>query len=101
MIQNQNNFYRYPDCMTLKEMASFLRISTKLASRLLREGVIPYRKTGNTYRVAKKNLVEYLTDRPTLHGANLCVESVTSNPKRWTSGEQCGIVCATKQKEVG
>ena len=37
MIYNHNIFRNYPDSMTLKDVAGALGISTKLASRLVRE----------------------------------------------------------------
>ena len=40
MTGNKNIFANYPDSMTLRDVANALGISTKLASRLVREGNI-------------------------------------------------------------
>lgn len=40
MTGNRNIFANYPDSMTLRDVANALGISTKLTSRLVREGSI-------------------------------------------------------------
>ena len=46
MTGNKNIFANYPDSMTLRDVANALGISTKLASRLVREGSIYGIKVG-------------------------------------------------------
>ena len=100
MIYNQNIFRNYPDSMTLKDVADALGISTKLASRLVREGKIFGVKVGREYRVAKTTVMEFIQDRRTPDGYQKCVGSVTSNPKGWTSGKKSDMLCATGAKEA-
>lgn len=68
MIYHRNIFTNYPDSMTLRDVASALGISTKLASRLVREGELYGVKVGREYRVAKTTVMEYLQDRRTPNG---------------------------------
>ena len=103
MRNDPNLFCNYPDSMTLKDVANALGISTTLASRLVREGVIFGVKVGREYRVATTTVMEYLSDRRLPIGAsgrNHCVVNVTSNPKRWTSKERCDIVSAAAGDDV-
>ena len=60
MTGNRNIFANYPDSMTLRDVANALGISTKLASRLVREGSIYGVKVGREYRVAKTTVMEYI-----------------------------------------
>ena len=53
-------FRKYPDALRLNELADMLGVSTKLASRLVRDGEIPAVKIGREYRIAKSNAVKYL-----------------------------------------
>ena len=46
MTGNKNIFANYPDSMTLRDVATALGISTKLASRLVRQGRIYGIKVG-------------------------------------------------------
>ena len=68
MIYHRNIFTNYPDSMTLRDVASALGISTKLASRLVREGELYGVKVGREYRVAKTTVMEYLQDRRAPNG---------------------------------
>ena len=63
MVYNHHIFRNYPDSMTLKDVADALGISTKLASRLVREGEIFGVKVGREYRVAKTTVMEFIQDR--------------------------------------
>lgn len=76
MTGNRNIFANYPDSMTLRDVANALGISTKLASRLVREGSIYGVKVGREYRVAKTTVMEYIMDRRTPGGYKKCVGSV-------------------------
>ena len=96
MGENKNTFKNYPDAMSLSQVAECLGISKKLASRLIRSGEINAVKIGREYRIAKSVLIKYIA-KPR---EKICVESVTSNPKGWTSAEKCGMLCGNKQKEV-
>ena len=89
-------FCNYPDALTLTDFANMLGISTKLASKLIKDGAVEAIKVGREYRIAKSVLIKYIS-KPR---EKICVESVTSNPKGWTSAEKCGMLCGNKQKEV-
>ena len=95
MTGNRNIFANYPDSMTLRDVAS-----TKLASRLVREGSIYGVKVGREYRVAKTTVMEYIMDRRTPGGYKKCVGSVTSNPKGWTCDKKSDMLCSDMAKEV-
>ena len=91
---------RYPDAMTLAQAAEYLSVSTKLASKLIRDGKFYAKKVGREYRVSKKSLMEYIRGERK-HSKENCVVSVTSNPQVWTLNTPCDIVCVAKnQKEV-
>ena len=57
MTGNKNIFANYPDSMTLRDVANALGISTKLASRLVREGSIYGVKVGREYRIRRRALL--------------------------------------------
>ena len=97
---NTNHFCSYPDAMTLKQVADCLSISTKLASRLIRDGKLFAKKVGREYRISKSSVVEFVRGEKK-QTKKSCVVSVTSNPQHWTLNTPCDIVCvAKKQKEV-
>lgn len=99
MRRNKNIFAAYPDSMTLTDVANALGVSTKLASRLVREGSIFGVKVGREYRVAKTSLMEFIMDRRTPTGRKNCVGSVTSNPEGWTYGKKSDMLCTANAKE--
>ena len=91
---------RYPDAMTLADVAEYLNISTKLVSRLVHEQKLFARKVGREYRISKSSVVEFVRGERK-HSKENCVGSVTSNPQVWTLNTSCDIVCVAKnQKEV-
>ena len=97
---NRSTLKKYPDVMSLSQMAECLGISTKLASRILRECEIYSVKMGREYRISKSAIMEYVSGKRRHTAQKNCVESVTSNPQGWTCQEKCGIVCANQEKEV-
>lgn len=87
---------RYPDAMTLADVAEYLNISTKLVSRLVHEQKLFARKVGREYRISKSSVVEFVRGEK-----KRCVVNVTSNPQDWIIEDKCGILCAAaKRKEV-
>ena len=87
---------RYPDAMTLADVAEYLNISTKLVSRLVHEQKLFARKVGREYRISKSSVIEFVRGEK-----KRCVVNVTSNPQHWTLATPCDIVCVAKnQKEV-
>ncbi len=50
----------YPDVLSIDEMCSILKISTKTGYKLLKEGKISSLKIGRAYRVPKIHLITYL-----------------------------------------
>ena len=89
-------FRKYPDALRLNELADMLGVSTKLASRLVRDGEIPSVKIGREYRIAKSNAVKYLLGKQ-----KECVVSVKLNPKEWTLQQVCGILSDGNDKNKG
>ena len=51
---------RYPDAMTLADVAEYLNISTKLVSRLVHEQKLFARKVGREYRISKSSVIEFV-----------------------------------------
>ena len=96
MRENKNIFKNYPDAMSLSQVAECLGISKKLASRLIRSGEINAVKIGREYRIAKSVLIKYIA-KPREKN---CFESVTSNPKGWTSEEKCGMLCGNERRQT-
>lgn len=90
-------FRKYPDAMSLSDLADCLGISEKLASRIIRSGEIYAVKVGREYRIAKTAVVEYLSGKPRQTPTKSYVVNVTSNPISWTCDDKCDIVCATKE----
>lgn len=48
------------EVLTLAEAARFLRITYKLAGRLVRRGELPAKRVGGEWRLHRKNLIAYL-----------------------------------------
>ena len=104
MTKNKKNpihkmFCNYPDALTLTEFANMLGISTKLASKLIKNGAVEAIKVGREYRIAKVNAIRYLMGAKSTT-TKKCVVTVTSNPHRWTSPQLCDIVVSTKKFET-
>ena len=104
MTENKKNttckmFRNYPDALTLKDFANMLGISTKLASKLIKDGAVEAIKVGREYRIAKVNAIRYLLGAKS-EIPKKCVVTVTSNPKCWTFDQRCGIVGAVKREEA-
>lgn len=55
-------FRNYPDVLTLTELSQLLNISTKLATKLLKEDKIFSVKVGREYRIAKTSVMTYVGD---------------------------------------
>ena len=85
-------FKRYPDAISLAEMAEMLKISTKTASALIKRGEIPAIKVGREYRIAKVNIIDYLLFKNESKKKNKCVVNANSNPKGWIRDKECGNV---------
>ena len=90
-------FRAYPDALSLKDLSQMFGISTKQASKIIRDGKIDAVKIGREYRIAKINAIKFLMGKE----QKTCVVNVTSNPQGWTSDDKRGILCvAADQKEV-
>ena len=89
-------FRKYPDALRLTDLADMLGVSTKLASRLIRDGEIPAVRIGREYRIAKSNAVKYLLGKQ-----KECVVSVNLNPKEWTLRQVCGMFDGAKNNDKG
>lgn len=53
-------FAKYPDVVSVTQLAQMLHISERLAYRLIREKQIAHLKIGRTYKIPKINVIEYL-----------------------------------------
>lgn len=51
---------QYPDILTVKDVASILKIGTNSAYKLIKNGDIPSHRIGRIYRVPKLCLIKYL-----------------------------------------
>lgn len=91
-------FQEYPDLLTLTELAKMLDISTKFASKLIKEGKIEAVKIGRAYRIAKRNVIKFVLDGQDKKGGDLIKNS---NPKRWTCRLYYGMLCTTKEEKEG
>ena len=69
MKNNSQKYYKsmfknYPDVVNVKELQSMLGdISKKLAYRLLKNNLINSTKIGREYKIAKINVILYLTEK--------------------------------------
>ena len=48
------------DVMTVKDLCDYLRLSKKTILRILKEGQIPARKVGGSWRILKGEVDKYL-----------------------------------------
>ncbi len=53
-------FSEYPDVMTVKELQAALSVGYTTAYNLVRDGVIPSKKTGKLYRILKIDVINFL-----------------------------------------
>ena len=53
-------FKNYPDVVSVEQVSDMLRISTSFAYRLLRSGVLPAKKVGSNYIIAKKSVIAFV-----------------------------------------
>lgn len=69
MKNNSQKYYKsmfkdYPDVVNIKELQSMLGgISKKLAYRLLKNNLINSTKIGREYKIAKIDVILYLTEK--------------------------------------
>ena len=100
MTQSHNAYLRmfraYPDALSLKDLSQMFGVSTKQASKLIHDGKIDAIKIGREYRIAKVNAIRFLLGKNC--SQKTCVVNVTSNPRRWTSGNKCDIVTLAPQE---
>lgn len=53
-------FENYPDVVTPEQVAEMLQIGLTLTYRLLRSGVLPAKRIGRKYIIAKRNVIEFV-----------------------------------------
>ena len=57
-------FEKYPDVVTPEQVAEMLQIGLILTYRLLRNGMLPSKRVGKKYIIAKQTVIEFvLTER--------------------------------------
>lgn len=57
---NMEMFYAYPDVLTVREARDALRIGRASIYQLLASGKLGYFKVGNTYKIPKTALIDYM-----------------------------------------
>ena len=64
--QNEQNtatmFSDYPDVVSVEQVTEMLHIGQVLAYKLLKDGVIKARKVGRRYIIAKRSVIEFLSE---------------------------------------
>ena len=60
MNNKKNTFSEYPDVLTVQQLAAMLRISTKVAYKLVNEGTIKSIKIGRNFKIAKVFVLDFL-----------------------------------------
>lgn len=60
--QTTTMFSDYPDVVSVEQVTEMLHIGQVLAYKLLKDGTIKARKVGRRYIIAKKNVIEFLSE---------------------------------------
>ena len=55
-------FADYPDIVTVAQLQEMLHISRQLAYDLIKSGQIPALKVGNSFRIPKIRVIEFVTN---------------------------------------
>lgn len=55
-------FSDYPDVVSVEQVTEMLHIGQVLAYKLLKDGTIKARKVGRRYIIAKKSVIEFLSE---------------------------------------
>ena len=53
-------FEKYPDVVTPEQVAEMLQIGLTLTYRLLRNGMLPSKRVGRKYIIAKQTVIEFV-----------------------------------------
>ncbi len=64
-INKQNTmamFSDYPDVVSVEQVTEMLHIGQVLAYKLLKDGTIKARKVGRRYIIAKKSIIDFLSE---------------------------------------
>lgn len=61
-IKSDEIFADYPDVVTVEQLMEMLRIGQVMAYRLLKDGVIKAKRIGRKYIIAKKRVIEFLSE---------------------------------------
>ena len=51
---------QYPDVLTVLDLSKILRINKSTAYEMLQKNLIPHRRIGTAYRIAKTAVIDYL-----------------------------------------
>lgn len=57
---SKNQFRDYPDVLDIAQMCNLIGVGLTTGYKLIRSDVIPSRKIGRSYRILKKNVIQYL-----------------------------------------
>ena len=57
---NNDMFMEYPDVLTIEELKESLRIGRSMAYRLIKNGLIKHMRIGNTIKIPKQFLIDYI-----------------------------------------
>ena len=55
-------FPSYPDILTIRQLQEMLGISRRLSYELINEGKIPAIRIGNSYRIPKIDVINYVVE---------------------------------------
>ena len=65
MLLNKRHLEELPDALTARDISVFLNLGYAKSLKLIRYGGLPHLRIGNTYRISKKNFVEWLNGTET------------------------------------
>lgn len=59
----QMMFPEYPDIVNIDQLQTMLKVSRHLAYRLINDGYIKALKIGNSFRIPKVNIIDFIMDQ--------------------------------------
>lgn len=59
----QMMFPEYPDIVNIDQLQTMLKVSRHLAYRLINDGHIKALKIGNSFRIPKVNIIDFIMDQ--------------------------------------
>ena len=91
-VSNQDMMFQsYPDVLNVKDLQNALEIGRLGAYKLLKSGALPCFKIGNTYKIPKAALIEYV-DGP-------CKRSGVSGNDGDATNKRQQVLCGSELQE--